>query len=126
MFTNICQNFLIADDGLRKEFDLLFEVIRNNKIDDREVNEFRNDFLQTDNVSFDDHGLAHRHQEKDLSGLLAQPSFSLDENGIRSLNPPSSFQTALRTITVSHNTNQDLIGIQNQIPNQTFDMEHNK
>ena len=45
MFTNICQNFLIADDNLRKEFDLLFDVIRNNKIDDREVNEFRNDYL---------------------------------------------------------------------------------
>ena len=37
MFTNICQNFLVADENLRKEFDVLFEVIRSNKFDNGEI-----------------------------------------------------------------------------------------
>ena len=51
MFTNICQNFLIADDNLRKEFDLLFDVIRNNQIDEQEVKDFHHELINSASLS---------------------------------------------------------------------------
>lgn len=83
MFANICQNFLVADDALRREFDLLLEIIRN--MYKGKVN------LVTSSEASEEEDLPQPQSNNLLAVVIQNPGQAVEEN--QSGMNPTTFRT---------------------------------